>query len=817
MNLVGREMKAALRSLRANGVSSAMAVVTLALGIGGTTAIFSLMNAVMLRSLPIPHPEQLTALATTIADDVNGDEPFSLQMYLELRRRQAAFSDVFAWNGGTINTFEAQGQRHTAAIASVTGNYFRTIGVAPLLGRFLEERDVALESGTSPAVAVVSYRVWRAWYHGTANIIGQTIRVGTQPFTIIGVEPEEFSGLIIDGAADVTIPVFAPGQLGSRERRMLFLRLFGRLKPGVGLAAARAHLLTLWPRVQEDTLPPGYEGERRTRFFARKLTLDSAATGISVLRKRFSYSLRILLALVGVVLFIACLNLANLALSRSAAGQHELGVRSALGATAIDLMRQPFLEGFLLASLGAAAGLLLAAGASGLLLRVAWTGLIETALRPELDGRVLGFTAVLTMMATVLTGLAPAWRAARSDALSALQRQSRTVRGGARGLGRGLLIMQVSLAVLLVVGALLFTETLRHLHGADVGYRRDHLLTLMLFPQGAQLEDKDAPAYFRQLAERVKRIPGVANVSLSHDGPAGQSEMLFQIYSRADGSDSVQAVRDTVAPDFFRTMGMRVLAGREFSWQDREGDSSPAVISESLARRLFGNSDPVGRTIYQGPHTYPHKLHVVGVVNSASLWRVESEQPMAIYRELIADGRADPMLDVRTAGNPVALKASVENAVRSLGRHYSLRTSTVEERLDSFLSVQRLMAMVSTFFAMLAVLIAAVGLYGLLSFHIAQRRAEFGIRFALGAQRKDVLWMVEREAIALTGLGCAIGLAGAFLMSGLVRSVLFGVSPVNPLIFGAAAMLLLAVSLTAGAIPARRAAQADPMAALRAE
>lgn len=794
-----------------------MAVTTLALGIGGTTAIFSLINAVMLRSLPVPHPEQIAALATTIADDVNGDQPFSLQMYLELEQRQTAFSSLFAWNGGTVNTFEAQRQRHTAAVASVTGNYFHTIGLKPLLGRFLDHRDVALQSGTSPAVAVVSYRVWRTWFRGTPNIIGETLRIGGQPFTVVGVEPEEFSGLIIDAAADVTIPVFAPGQIGSRERRFLFLRLFGRLKPDVSLSTARANLLTLWPRIQEDSLPPGYGGERRTRFFARKLTVDSAATGISILRKQFAYSLRLLLGLVALVLFIACLNLANLALARSAARRHELAVRSALGATQLDLMRQPFLEGFLVATAGTLGGLLLANWAGRLLLRMAWTGVVETPLRPDLGWRVLGFSALLTIAATVLTGLFSAWRAARSDARSALQRQSRTVRGGTKGLGRWLFVTQVSLAVMSVVAALLFTKTLRQFYTTDVGYRRDHLLTLSLFPQGARGDDKDAPAYFHQLTERVKQIPGVENASISHDGPAGRSERSFQVYSRADGGDAVQAIEDFVAPDFFHTVRMKVLAGREFTGQDGGGDSSPAIVSESLARRLFGNSNPVGKTIFEGPHTYPEKLRIVGVVNSASLWKVESRQPMAIYREFVAYGGPDPMLDVRTSSDPAAMKATVERAVRSLGRHYSLRTSTVEERLDSFLSVQRLMATVSTFFAALAVLIAGVGLYGLLSFQIAQRTSEFAVRFALGAQRRVVLWMVVREALLLTGFGCVIGLIGAFLLSGLLRSVLFGVSAVDPVILATTVVLLLAVSLIAGAIPAHRAGRIDPMSVLRAE
>lgn len=253
-----------------------MAVATLALGIGANTAIFSLMNALLLRPLPIGHPEQLVALATTIADNVNGDEPFSLQMFDELSRRQLVFSDLFSWNSGTINTFEADGGRFAAALATVSGNYYRSLGIAPLLGRFINSNDVALGSGTSSAVAVISYRAWRNWYHGEANVIGKKIWVGNDLFTVIGVEPEGYSGLIIDGATDVTVPIFAPGQLAARDPKFLWLRLYGRLKRNVGLRSARASLVTLWPRIQEATLPPGYNGERHMRFFARRITLDPA-------------------------------------------------------------------------------------------------------------------------------------------------------------------------------------------------------------------------------------------------------------------------------------------------------------------------------------------------------------------------------------------------------------------------------------------------------------------------------------------------------------------------------------------------------------
>ena len=804
-----------IRSLLRTPGSTAVAVTTLALGIGANTAIFSLVNALLLRPLPIPHPEQLVALSTTIADNINGDEPFTLQIFEELGRRQQIFSELFAWNGGSIKTFEADGNRFAAGLAEVSGNYYQAIGVAPLLGRFIQSSDVALENGTSNAVAVISYRAWRSWYHGEANVIGETIRMGNQPFTIIGVEPEGYSGLIIDGATDVTVPIFAPGQLASRDAKILWLRLYGRLKQDVNVHTARASLATLWPHIQQATLPPGYEGERHARFFARRIAVESASTGISSLRKRFSYSLQVLLALVGAVLLIACLNLANLALARAASRQHEAGVRVALGATAWDLMRQPLIESSLLSTAGALLGLFLASWASRVLLHIAWTGLLITPLSTTPDARVLAFTATVTVLTALLFAIAPAWHSVRIHPLEALQRRTRSVRGGSSSLGKSLLVLQIALSLVLVVGALLFAQTLSRLHTVDVGYRRDHLLTLMLFPQRRALAEKDAPAYYQDLTEKIKRLPGVESVSFSTNGPANEFETFGPAYGAQNGTP-VQAVEEYVGPNFFHTAGMRVLSGREFIWQDHE--PAPVIISQSLAERLFGHSGPVGRTLYTGPHTYLRESRVVGVVNSASLWKVETIHPMAVYRPFWLDYHAvQPIMDIRTTADPRSLKASVEQAVTSLGHQYSLRIMTVEERLDSYLTVQRLMAMLSLFFGAIAVLIASIGLYGLLSFHVAQRTSELGVRVALGAQRAQVLSMVLREVAVLASLGCAIGFAATLAVSRFVRSILFGVSTTDPIILTFAVLILAAVSLAAGWLPARRAASVDPIAALRAE
>src|SRR5581483_4262753 len=489
-------------------------------------------------------------------------------------------------------------------------------------------------------------------------------------------------------------------------------------KPGVTVQQARASIAVLWPRILEATPPPEYQGqsEKLARFYARRITMEPAATGISFLRQRFSYSLQVLLALVGAVLLIACLNLANLTLARAAAHRHESGIRAALGASAWELIRPALVENLLLSCAGAVLGLALAYWASHALLRVAWTGLVITPLNPSLDWRVLAFTAAVTVLSGILFALPPAVQAARTDPMEALRQQTRSVRGGAQTTGKMLLIAQMALSLVLVTGALLFGRTLNRLHNVNVGYRRDHILTLMLFPQPGRRGTPNTVAYYQQLSEQIKRLPGVESVSFSGSGPANEAEFFEQVY-RSLNSAPVEAVTDYVGPDFFHVMGMHLVSGREFGWRDDERSPQIAIISRSLAEKLFGHGDALGRTIYLGSHAHAAPLKIVGVVNSASLWKVESFHPLAIYQPTALNYPfAQPLVDIRTTVDPQSIKAEAERVVRGLGRQFSLRTTTLEERLDSVLSVQRLTALLAGFFGGLALLISSIGLYGLMSF-----------------------------------------------------------------------------------------------------
>ncbi len=520
--------------------------------------------------------------------------------------------------------------------------------------------------------------------------------------------------------------------------------------------------------------------------------------------------------MVGLVLLIACVNLANLVLARTAGRRPELAVRVALGASRWSLIRQVLAETMLLSGAGAALGLLSAFWTGTLLLRMVWQGYGTMALNPAPDLRVLAFTVGVAALTGLLFGLGPAWRAARTDPAEVLQSNPRSVVGGFRA-GKVLISAQVALSLVLVVGALLFAGTLWKLRSVDPGFSRAGVYALQLFPQTGRDQIPNRTAYYRQLAEELSRLPGVGGVSYSQAVPVFPLEAPEPVSVPASGTQT-EALPEWIGPDFFRLLNMRVLAGREFDWRDDQGAPRVAIVSESVVCRLFPGGNPIGQTIDFGRGNRYKGLAIVGVVNSASLWKVQTREPMAVYVPLMqSPWVAQPTLQLRVAAGGAAVARRAEQIVQSLGYQYSVRTQSLDAPLQSFLGTERIVCALSIFFGALSLLLAAVGLYGLMSYTVARRTGEIGVRMALGATRGKVVGLVLRETAVLVLAGVCVGTPIALAASRLISGMLFGLAATDPRLILLAAAVVACAAMIAGYLPARRAARIDPMAALRAD
>ncbi len=808
-----RDIRYSLRLLAKSPLATAIAIVSLALGVGANTAIFSLINALILRALPVPNPGQLISIST-IDPDEHEEHRLSLGMFEEIQKHRELFSGVFIWSGGELLNLEANGMEYPGVVDRVSGESFSTLDIKPLLGRSIKSGDVALDAGISNQVALISYACWRRRYDGDPHVLGQTIRLENRFLTIIGVMPKEFSSLDIDSGTDVVVPMGYSGQATFREPGRLSFSLFARLAAGVTLKRARAELKALWPHIQQATVPETYPTAKRARFFAKRIDAESAATGSSYLRRRFSRPLTVIMALVALVLLIACMNLANLMLARAASRQHEMGIRAALGAGGWALLRQLLLESLLLSAAGAALGFFVAFWASRFLVSEIWTAYIPLTLSVTPDLRVLFFTSGLAITTGVLVGVTPALRAKRTNPAIALRQGSRGIHG--EGSFAKLLVSgQVAFSLVLVFGAILFTRSMANLLTVDPGFRRDHIVTMQLFPQPGRENIPNRAAYFRELAARLSRIPGVNSVSYSYYGPVNAFEFREPVAS-SSGNTSAQAMEDIVGPGFFHLIGMRLLEGREFSWRDDERAPRVAILSQSLAKKLFPNESPLGKMIEVEAKRSP--LQVVGVVNSASLWRVQSHAPMAVYLALMQKPDYNqPSADIRTAADPSAIFSAARKAVENLRLQYPLDVETLEARTREMLISERMIAMLSAFMGGLALLLSAIGLYGLMSYVVTRRTSEIGTRMALGARTSDVLRLILRDVVLLVAVGIAVGIPSALAASRLIVGMLFGLSAADPLVIASSIFVLLGVALLAGYWPARRASRIDPVSALRAE
>jgi len=800
---VVQDIRYSVRLLLKTPVTTLVAVLSLALGIGANAAIFSLINALIIRPLPIPDPRSLVSIETTGSATIDAKDLLSFAMFEGLQREQKVFSSMFLWNGGGVDNIEANGATYAGSAEPVGGDYFRTLGIQPALGRLLTKDDTG--------VAVLDSRCWKARYKGDPGVLGKTIRINGTPMTIVGVTPESFHGMQIDIAPDAIVPIGYTGSGQFRKPENTWFQVFGRLRSGVSIEQARAQIETVWPGVRLSALPPIYQGElRRAEFMKRRILIDSAAAGNSWLRQRMTRPLTLLMTLVVLVLFIACMNLANLMLARAAARRQEIGIRAALGSGLWRIARQLVVEGLVLTTVGAVCGLGMAVWASRTLAHAVWSGFVPLAIETDPDARVLLFTTLIAIATGVAFGLAPMWNVSRMEAL---RQHNRSVRGGTGRFGQILVSAQICISLVLLVGATLFSKSLGNLYGQNPGFRRDGVLMVQLYPNPGMKKIPNRTAYFRNLVEQLADIPGVRGVSYSHMGPVSGYE-----YKEPVGDASIRSIFELVGPGFFDLMGIHVLAGRQFSWQDDENSRRVVVVSESLAKKLFPGRNAVGQRIKIGSAPEHQDLEIVGVVSNASLWMVQSREPAAFYLPLLQESEYnEPRVDVRVDGDPMRVAPSARSIVASLGKQYALTIETVNQRLDRMLIQERLVAVLSGFFGVLALLLAVIGLYGVMTLAVTARTSEIGVRMALGAQRGDVIGMILRQVLITTAAGLAVGVPATLGASRFVQSMIFGLPARDPGTLALAAAVLVGAALMAGYLPARHASRIDPMSALRSE
>jgi predicted permease len=825
-----QDIRFALRMLRKSPGFTLVAILTLALGIGANTAIFSVLNALVLRDLPVPHPEQLVRFgAHTPGDDYAS---VSLPMFQEIMRDQSVFSGAFAIEGGPLMNIETNGQLTRAVVDPVTGTYYEVLGATPEIGRLLTPSDVDLNAGPQQ-IAVLGYGFWQRQFNGARNVIGKTLKIENVPFTIIGVTRKGFAGTSADEEADIVVPLNAEPliygssneQITLQRRDVLWLDPVGRLKPGVTVDQARAELDSLWPAIRQAVAPAEETRVARDTFRSLQFTVKSDATGGSYLRIKFAKPVYVLLGISAVVLLLACVNLASLMLSRAAARNHEFGVRATLGASRSRLAKQLLVESVMLSVAGTLAGFLLANwGSYGLVDFLfqhiglyGYVGAKALDLSPDL--RVLAFTASVAILTGVFFGLAPAWHATHEDPNSALQQNSRTLGRGTGALGKSLIVTQVALSLILLAGAGLFIRTLEKLRAVQPGFQIGGVLQVGLFPKPGAFTNADPLAYFHELINRISHLPGVVSASFSRGDVGGGYHWPIQVRVHGLNNNLFSSELDRVMPDFFRTEEISLLQGRAFNWQDDTQTPHAVVVSENFAKKVFPRGNAIGQHIDISADPRFQDLEIIGIVSNASLYDIHRPPEPTVYLDTLQYGMAaefDTLL-VRTDIPPNAMLAPLQQAANSLGRQYVASVNSLAKTVSDSILPERIVAVLSAFFGALALLIAAIGLFGLMAYNVTRRTRELGIRFALGAQRNTVLRMILHETLMLTLIGIAVGLPCALAATRLIAHMLFGVTPYDPVTLVAVAIALLAAGAIAGYIPARRAMKVDPMVALRYE
>ena len=829
-----QDLRYGVRMLLKHKMFTLVAVLSLALGIGANTAIFSLLDAVLLKSLPVQEPEKLVLFGNGEDIGMTNGFPrgstnlFSYPFYQQIRQQQDVFSDVGAvlsipWDvHGKVNS---SAETEPMSVQLVSGNYFSVLGVNASLGRTLSDED-DVNPGGHPVV-VVSHGWWRQRLGADPSVIGKTITIDQTSYTIIGVGAKDFFGTTVGQSPNLWIPLAMEPQMppthwnGRAKREQQNLYLIGRLQNGAQMDQANAAVNVRFKQHLRDWAGAQPSEEQARNIQQARIELTPAGRGLSQLRQQFSLSLRILMIVVGLVLLIACANIANLLLARATARQKEFAVRMALGAGRMRIVRQLLTESLLLAALGGLAGVVLAWWGSRMLVLMASSGADALPLDVTPNARILTFTFCVSLLSALLFGLAPALRALRLEPNASLTSGKGTVKAGSQTpFGKALVVGQVALSLLLLVGAGLFVRTLINLQNVPTGFNTQNALLFRIDSSATGYKDAQLAEMMRALEENVKTLPGVQAASFSFlvfNQGLWTSPAFTQEQTALNPQDRVVR-NNTVGPDYFAAMGIPLVAGRGFTLQDNDKSQKVAVISETMAQRFFPNVSPIGRRFgIRGPDS-GGQIEIIGVVKDVRHMSLSEElRPAAYYPYTQGSGPLSNFV-VRFIGAPENIISQVRRAARKVNLNLPIdEVVSLSDHVGRSLVQQKLTAQLGAFFGLLALLLSCIGLYGVLSYAVARRTNEIGIRLALGANSRNVLWLVLREALMLAIIGIGIGLIASFGLTNTAKTLLFGLQPNDPMTIASATALLFFVAVVAGYLPAHRAAQVDPMVALRDE
>jgi predicted permease len=827
-------------------------ILSLALGIGANTAIFTAINGLVLQTLPVAHPDSLVRLRWVGENDMGTDfsdygfsekdggrdvrPTFPYPMYLEFRRANQTLDDLFATAPqGPLNVV-SDGRAELASSFIASGNYFQVLGISAIAGRLFTPDD---DRPDAPPVAVISEGYWKRRFGSDREVIGRVVQMNNVPVTIIGVTPARFTGVqqVMTEARDVTLPLSLDPQMGGRpgpgpspdsitpprlqQATSWWLQIMGRLKPGVTAEQVRGNLGGVFQEAARqgwttyfDALP---DTERlkagvQNRTKVPELRVASGARGVYDVSADTYRSITLLSVVVGLVLLIVCANVANLLLSRAATRQREISVRLSMGATRWRLVRQLLTESLLVSSLGGGFGTLVAYWGRQLLPR-------NLATTTTIDWRVLLFVSGLTLVTGIVFGIAPALRASGLNVATALKEGGRSVSGSRSKLGKSLLVVQVAMSLVLLIGAGLFLRTVQNLRRVDVGFNAQNLLLVAVNPLLNRYDQPRILSLYRQLLERFPTVPGVRAVSLSNPALLSGSTNSGGIYiqGRAKPNDRNNMNRLVVSPTFFDTLGIPFVLGRGFTMRDDQAAPKVVIINEAAARKYFPKQPVIGLRFGMSYET-SGQMEIVGIVRDARYNSLRDAVPPTMYVPFLQTRVASVTFELRTLSDPVTMIPAIREAVRQVDPNLPiLNVATQTEQIERRFAQEKVFAQAYAWFSGLALLLASIGLFGLMSYSVARRTHEIGVRMALGARRPDVIGMVMSESLLLVGIGIVIGVGTAMAAGRFVTSLLFGIAPSDSISMAGAVAVMAAVSALAGYLPARRAARVDPMIALRYE